>query len=186
MERQYRLMYRLGLTPWDQPEPPTALRRLVEGPGAIRAGVALDIGCGTGGHASYLAEQGWDVTAVDVARRAIDQARARSGLVHWHAADIAGRSATPVFATLAGRASLVLDVGCLHGLNDVGRRRWAEVVNFVAAPGARVLVWAVPRRGSRTLGPPGLDPDELQATLWSHWTAQTMDSVDPSWRLFEN
>jgi SAM-dependent methyltransferase len=179
-------MYRLGLTPWDQPETPSALRRLVEGPAAIRAGVALDLGCGAGRHASYLAERGWDVTAVDVSPRAIDQARARSGLVHWHVADVAGRSATPVFAKLAGRASLVLDVGCLHGLSDVGRRRWAEVVNLVAAPGARVLVWAVPRRGSRTLGPRGLDPDELHATLGSHWTAQTTDSVDPGWRLFGN
>ena len=44
MERQYRLMYRLGLTPWDQPAIPPELLRLVEGPAALPRGTALDIG----------------------------------------------------------------------------------------------------------------------------------------------
>ena len=46
MEGQYRLMYRLGLTPWDQIAIPPELFRLVEGPAALPRGTALDIGCG--------------------------------------------------------------------------------------------------------------------------------------------
>jgi SAM-dependent methyltransferase len=38
-------------------------------------GTALDAGCGTGADASWLAAQGWDVTAVDVSATAIDRAR---------------------------------------------------------------------------------------------------------------
>ena len=38
-------------------------------------GSALDLGCGEGGDAIWLAGQGWQVTAVDIAQTAIDRAR---------------------------------------------------------------------------------------------------------------
>lgn len=41
----------------------------------LPAGTALDAGCGTGGDAVWLAEQGWQVTAVDVSATAIEQAQ---------------------------------------------------------------------------------------------------------------
>ena len=47
----------------------------------LTPGTALDVGCGTGGDAIWLAEQGWQVTAVDLSRTALDRAAAaaRSG-----------------------------------------------------------------------------------------------------------
>ncbi|RBY85907.1 bifunctional 2-polyprenyl-6-hydroxyphenol methylase/3-demethylubiquinol 3-O-methyltransferase UbiG [Blastococcus sp. TF02A-26] len=39
-------------------------------------GTALDVGCGTGGDALWLAEQGWRVTAVDLSRTALARAAA--------------------------------------------------------------------------------------------------------------
>jgi SAM-dependent methyltransferase len=55
---------------------PNAL--LVEATKDLRAGKALDLGMGQGRNAIYLAEQGWDVTGVDVAEVGLDQARARA------------------------------------------------------------------------------------------------------------
>jgi SAM-dependent methyltransferase len=44
----YRLIYRLGLIIWRREAPPDELVALVEGPTALPAGRALDLGCGTG------------------------------------------------------------------------------------------------------------------------------------------
>ncbi|MBK9295994.1 MAG: methyltransferase domain-containing protein [Candidatus Microthrix sp.] len=42
----------------------------------LQTGRALDVGCGEGADAIWLAKQGWDVTATDISAVAIDRARA--------------------------------------------------------------------------------------------------------------
>ena len=41
-----------------------------------RPGRVLDVGCGEGADAIWLAQQGWDVTALDVSGVALERARA--------------------------------------------------------------------------------------------------------------
>lgn len=50
----------------------------------LRPGRALEVGCGEGADAVWLASAGWDVTALDVSRVALDRAR-----VHAEAAGVA-------------------------------------------------------------------------------------------------
>jgi SAM-dependent methyltransferase len=54
----------------------------------VRPGTALEAGCGTGADALWLARQGWQVTALDIAPTAIRRARAAAAT---QAADIAAR-----------------------------------------------------------------------------------------------
>ena len=70
----------------------------VNAPLAARAadlapGRALDLGCGEGADALWLAERGWTVTAVDISRTALDRARAeaarRGVVVDWRQQDLA-------------------------------------------------------------------------------------------------
>lgn len=170
MESQYRLMYRLGLTPWDQDTIPTELTQMIEGAGAQPPGLALDIGCGTGRHADYMASRGWHVTAFDVSSRAIEEARRRRADIDWHAVGLGAPSLDPVLGRLAGRVTLVLDIGCLHGLDTRGRAAWASTVNRVAAPGARLLLRAAPSRGTGFITPRGIDPAEVSALLGPEWS----------------
>lgn len=58
----------------------------------LAPGRALDLGCGSGRHAVWLAERGWRVTAVDFSQEALRQARERAAElavdVAWIEADL--------------------------------------------------------------------------------------------------
>jgi SAM-dependent methyltransferase len=56
--------------------PPTPL--LIETAGHLKAGMALDLACGTGRNALWLAKHGWSVTAVDASSAAIQALRTRA------------------------------------------------------------------------------------------------------------
>ena len=51
---------------------------MVEHVQGLEPGRALELGCGTGGNAIWLAEQGWEVTAVDYSEVAIDKGKRRA------------------------------------------------------------------------------------------------------------
>ncbi|MQA95954.1 MAG: methyltransferase domain-containing protein [Streptosporangiales bacterium] len=61
--------------------------------GELTPGTALDLGCGEGADAIWLAEQGWTVTATDVSKVALDRAaahaRERGVTVDWRRHDLA-------------------------------------------------------------------------------------------------
>jgi SAM-dependent methyltransferase len=56
----------------------------------VEPGTALDIGCGEGADALWLAKRGWRVTAVDISNVALERGRAADAdhLVSWHQADM--------------------------------------------------------------------------------------------------
>ena len=56
------------------------------GVGPVRR--VLDLGCGTGGHASVLAERGYDVVGVDRSSEMLDRARRRGDAVRYSQSDI--------------------------------------------------------------------------------------------------
>jgi SAM-dependent methyltransferase len=70
-------------------EPSSVVASVLEG---IVPATALDLGCGLGRNAIWLAEQGWDVTAVDFSGEALHQAREQAeqrGVdVGWVQADL--------------------------------------------------------------------------------------------------
>lgn len=62
----------------------------------LAPGFALDVGCGEGADAIWLAERGWRVTATDISAVALDRGRAQAGVVggdvarriEWLCADV--------------------------------------------------------------------------------------------------
>jgi SAM-dependent methyltransferase len=61
--------------------------RLVEQVADLAPGTALDVGCGEGADAIWLASRGWSVTAIDVSTVALDRAAARAVEVGAEIAD---------------------------------------------------------------------------------------------------
>lgn len=69
--------YADGDLPWDTGEEDVHLVAAIERHG-IEAGKGLEIGCGTGTNAVFLAQRGFQVTAFDLSALAIEQARDRA------------------------------------------------------------------------------------------------------------
>src|SRR6185369_14836577 len=69
--------YETGETPWDTGQPSSELQKVVV-EAASKPCRALEIGCGTGANAVWLAQQGFTVTALDLSPLAIERARHRA------------------------------------------------------------------------------------------------------------
>jgi SAM-dependent methyltransferase len=173
MRRTYGLLYRLGLRPWDSPDPPQPLVAFVA---ATEPGTAVDLGCGTGVQARYLVAHGWRVTAVDAVAQALVLARRAdpNRTVTWRMADVTVPSDVDPDGRLAGACDLVLDNGCLHGLTGEERDGWASTVHHLAAPRAALLIRAAsPGPRGLTIGPSGIDTSTMDATLGPLWSRQS-------------
>jgi len=60
--------------PWNIKQPPRQLVELVES-GKIAPCLTVDLGCGTGNYAIWLARKGFHVTGIDISEKAVDLAR---------------------------------------------------------------------------------------------------------------
>ena len=76
-EHDWNASYAEGNLPWDTGTPDEHLVAAVRA-GHVAPARALEIGCGTGTNALWLAAQGFDVLGVDVSPLAIEKARAKA------------------------------------------------------------------------------------------------------------
>ena len=168
---KFTWLYWRRMTPWDTGVTPPELRAAVEGAGALAAGRALDIGCGAGTNALYLAQRGWDVTGVDFAGPAIARAQALLRAARRDPADVPGRTLQARFIRgdaaqlraegVEGPFSLIYDIGCLHGIQPEYRARYAAEVAALAAPGALYLLYAFEPAASGPIGASAEDVTDL-------------------------
>lgn len=172
----YGLLYRLGFAPWERRNVGESWRPLLDGPHAPAPGRALDVGCGSGRDAIYLAKRGWQVTAIDSAETAVDSAKQRAvqeGVdVQWVAADVAGLARLG----LQPGYDLLYDFGCIHGLTDAQRQGAAAGITQLAAPEATLLITAF-KPGRRIALPRGMNQDDVLALLGDGWDLVDSRSV---------
>jgi SAM-dependent methyltransferase len=141
----YRLMYRFGLPIWQRAAPPADLVALVEGPSALRAGRALELGCGTGTDTIYLAAKGWEVTAVDMVPKALAIASRNATAAGVSPRFVEGDVTRLHDLGVGDGYTLVLDFGCFHTLPEDRRSAYVTEVSSAAAPGATFLLYGFRR-----------------------------------------
>ena len=143
----------------------------------IRPGRAVDLGCGNGRNAIFLARRGFVVEGVDYSQKAIDWAGERV-----REAGVAVRlRCQSVFALEyeAGSCDLVYDSGCFHHIPPHRRRTYVELVTEALRPGGWFgLTCFRPEGGSgfsdyevyerRSLGGGLGYTEERLREIWSH------------------
>ena len=156
----------LATPPWDIGRPQPAFVRLAH-EGAIR-GRVLDAGCGTGEHVLMLAAQGFEVTGVDAAPRAIDAARAKAaerGLVArflvWDALRL---------ADLGEQFDTVIDSGLFHVFDDERRVLYVDALRAAVRPGGGYLMCCFSDRQPGDWGPRRVHQDEIRAAFAQGWS----------------
>lgn len=137
-------------------------------------GQALDIGCGEGGDALWLARRGWKVTAVDISRTALERAAKAgadvAGSVAWTRADLAETPLPPGAFDLVTCQYFPLPRRPDHA----ALRRLLDAV----APGGTLLfvghdIADLPEQVANGLVPRDFyQPDEIAGHLGCGWTVE--------------
>ncbi|WP_336021514.1 class I SAM-dependent methyltransferase [Halobellus salinisoli] len=148
-----------GVPNWDIGRPQRAFVNLVEA-GLVR-GPVLDVGCGTGELALFLARQGYDVLGIDLSglaiRQAAEKARWRRVPAHfliWDALNLRGlKDAGFSFRT-------VVDSAMFHVLGDSERDRFIDGLAEVIQRGGMYCVFGDARDDETRLY--GISPAEIR------------------------
>jgi len=141
----------------------------------LMPGRALDVGCGEGADAVWLAQRGWTVTAIDVSTVAIDRARAASNLlgitVEWIAGDV-------LTHMLDDRAFELVSVHYPAFLFDRDAAAVERIISLVA-PGGTLLVvgHALDHDARAHAAEHGFDPDAYVAP------ADFVADLDDAWQV---
>jgi len=176
----YRLMYRLGFTPWDRVLP-QELADVITGPNALPPGRALDLGSGYGTKSIYMATHGWKVTAVEFVPRAFEEARRRASRAGVKLDLRRGDVTRLGDLKLEPGFNLVFDFGCFHGLKSEQRDAYVRGVNALAAPGATLLMMAFTKPvPAITAGVTEAEILERFGRGWSKSWSHTAEVVDGS------
>ncbi|NUP00027.1 MAG: FAD-dependent oxidoreductase [Nonomuraea sp.] len=123
--------------------------RLVEEVGDLPPGTALELGCGEGADAVWLARRGWRVTATDVSGVALARAAGHAedegvaDRVDWQRHDLAASFPEGVFD--------LVTASYLHSPVDMPREKILRDAAAAVAPGGQLLVLG-------HAGPPPWDP----------------------------
>jgi cyclopropane fatty-acyl-phospholipid synthase-like methyltransferase len=117
------------------------IREAVKGGWFDRRSPLVDIGCGDGVNARWLASQGYDVTGIDFSRRAVERVRARAA----SGGPVAGREIYKVLDVTEERLGKrcygnLSDRGCFHMLPSRSQKAYATNIAECAMPGAHFLL----------------------------------------------
>lgn len=155
--------YEQGDTPWETGQPSSELRR-VNAEVPIKPCRAVELGCGTGASAVWLARQGFDVTALDLSPLAVERARRR--------ADEAGVRLNCLVADvldppseLTGPFGFFFDRGCYHVVRREGAAAYLETLRRLTRPGSLGLVLAGNAREPHDPGPPTVTEEQMRTEL---------------------
>lgn len=162
VDPKWNRRYQESDTPWDMGLPSRELTRVLDA-GLIRGRTALELGCGTGTNAVFLAQRGFRVTAIDGAPLAINRARQLAAkhevTVAWMEGDVCH------LPDLGQTFDFVFDRGCFHCVRLANVAGYLDTLRKCTHPGSQMLVLTGNANETREGGPPRLQESELRFDL---------------------
>jgi len=164
-----------GQTPpvWDIGRPADELQRIVR-EGIVHACRVVDLGCGSGTDAIYLASQGFDVTAIDISPTALGQAEEKArkaGVsVRWVLADVLAPPHLESF-------DFIYDRGCYHNVRDQSLTAYIETVRRLSHPGTKFLLLSARRDETAAADAPGVTEEELRFDFHSLFDVESLREI---------
>jgi len=151
---------------WDVGGPQPAFVRLTQ-QGMIR-GEVLDVGCGSGDNALYLASEGYPTWGIDIVGAAIGRARAKArerGLPdsRFLVADALSLD------SLGMQFDTVIDCGLLHALSDAERALFVQSLHRALRPCGLYHMLGFSDQQPGDSGPRRLTQSEIRATFSQGW-----------------
>ena len=162
-----------GTPPWDIGRPQPAMVRLAE-TGQIK-GRVLDVGCGTGENALFLAERGFTVVGIDGAPTAIKKARAKAKQRRLDASFEVADALN--LASPEQPYDTVIDSGLFHVFADGDRVSFVKSLGRVARSGGTYFLMCFSDRQPGEWGPRRVTQAEIQASFQDGWR---VNSIEPS------
>ncbi|MGI5377710.1 class I SAM-dependent methyltransferase [Streptomyces sp. CA-251387] len=130
---------RSSAVPFFAPKPDENLVSYAER-GLLGTGRALDLGCGAGRNALYLASLGFDVDAVDLSSAAVAWAEERARDAGAKIRFVCGDALAPADGELDGPYDLIYDSSCFHHLPPHRRISYLAFLERVLAPGGHLAL----------------------------------------------
>jgi len=154
-----------GTPPWDIGRPQKEIIRLAED-GEI-SGKVLDVGCGTGENALYLADLGFDMWGIDAVPSAIERAKEkaekRGVKVNFLVSDALD------LQSLRTKFETVIDCGLFHVFSDEERPIYAESLLSALYPGGKYFMLCFSEHEPGSYGPRRVTQVEIRATFGKGW-----------------
>lgn len=155
-------IYREGRPPWETGLVSSELVKLVKEK-ILPVGRVLEIGCGTGANAVYLAKHGFEVTAVDLSPTALERARRRGRLenapVHFILDDIYQ------FAKTAEQFDVIFDAGFYHFARRDDLDKLLDLLWRITKPGSYYVTLAGNADEEAEGGPPRVTEEDIRNEL---------------------
>ena len=151
--------------PWDIGRPQQEIVRL-EQTGQI-TGTVLDVGCGTGDNALFLASCGHEVVGLDSVERAIEAARRKADERSLSATFIRGEILS--LREIGRTFDTVIDSGLFHTLSDNERLLFVRNLHKVLVPGGSYFMLAFSDLEPAGYGPRRITKQEIHDLFSDGW-----------------
>lgn len=139
-------------------------------------GDVLDVGCGTGENALYLAAQGQRVVGIDVSPTAVRKAQEKARSRHQTEADFQVGDALEL-AALGRTFDVIIDSAVFHVFPDDLRPRYAHSLSKVCRPGTQLYLACFSEREPDWGGPRRVTQAEIRATFGEPWEVEGIEPV---------